>query len=261
MRFTSLGSGSKGNSLLVSTEDGLTSTTVMMDCGFGIREITRRLKRAGCEPADLSAIIVTHEHSDHAGSALTLAKRYRIPLWMSYGTFQSLGKDFSGIELNFCRDGDSFSVNDFQVNAFTVSHDAREPLQFSVNDGRVKFGMLTDTGQVTPHISSALEGCDALMIECNYDEQMLEKSAYPYYLKKRISSIYGHLSNYCAAEFLNQLDLSRLKTIIGAHLSQNNNLPELAKASIDAVVGENTIDVAIATQEEGFGWIERSGGI
>ena len=254
-----MGSGSKGNSLLMSTEDGLTSTTVMMDCGFGIREMTRRLKRAGFEPAGLSAIIVTHEHSDHAGSALTLAKRYQIPLWMSYGTFQSLGKDFSGVEVNFCRDGDSFTVNDLQVNAFTVSHDAREPLQFSIDDGRAKFGMLTDTGQVTPHISNALTGCDALMIECNYDEQMLEKSVYPYYLKKRISSIYGHLSNDCAAGFLSEHGLSRLKTIIGAHLSQNNNLPELAKTAIDAVVGKNAIEVVIASQEEGFGWKKLAG--
>lgn len=256
MRFTSLGSGSKGNSLLVSTKEGLTSTTIMVDCGFGVRDIAQRLKRVGFEPADLSAILVTHEHGDHAGSALTLAKRYQIPLWMSYGTFQSLGKDFSGVELNFCRDGDSFPVNDLQIDAFTVSHDAREPLQFSVNDGRVRFGMLTDTGQVTPHISNALQGCDALMIECNYDKQMLEKSAYPFYLKKRISSIYGHLSNHCAAEFLNQYGFSRLKTIIGAHLSQNNNLPDLAKAAIDAVVGNNAIEVVIATQDEGFGWKE-----
>lgn len=251
-----MGSGSKGNSLLVSAKDGLTATTVMVDCGFGIREITQRLKRAGCEPSGLSAVVITHEHSDHAGSALTLAKRYQIPLWMSYGTFQSLEKDFSGVELNFCRDGDSFFINDLQFDAFTVSHDAREPLQFSVNDGRVRFGMLTDTGQVTPRISNALQGCDALMIECNYDEQMLEKSLYPYYLKKRISSIYGHLSNHSAAGFLNGQGLSKLKTIIGAHLSQNNNLPELAKMAIDTVVGKNSIDVVIATQEEGFSWRE-----
>lgn len=259
MRFTSLGSGSKGNSLLVSTKDGTTSTTVMMDCGFGVREITRRLKRVGCEPADLSAIVVTHEHSDHVGSALTLARRYRIPLWMSYGTFQSLGKDFSDIELNFCRDGDSFSVNDFQIDAFTISHDAREPLQFSVRDGRVKFGMLTDTGQITSHISNALQGCDALMIECNYDEQMLAKSVYPFYLKKRISSIYGHLSNDCAAGFLDEHGMSRLKTIVAAHLSQNNNLPELVKKAIDVVVGKNAIEVVIATQDTGFEWMELTG--
>ncbi len=256
MRFTSLGSGSKGNSLLVSAKEGLTSTTVMVDCGFGVREITHRLKRVGCEPSGLSAIVVTHEHGDHVGSALALAKRYQIPLWMSYGTFQSLGKDFSGVELNFCRDGDVFSINDLQIAAFTVSHDAREPLQFCISDGRVKFGMLTDTGQVTPHISGALQGCDALMIECNYDDRLLEKSAYPYYLKKRISSIYGHLSNHCAASFLHEHGLSKLKTVIGAHLSQNNNLPELAKMAIDAVVGGNEIEVVIATQEEGFGWQE-----
>ena len=90
MKLTSLGSGSKGNSLLVSAKDGLTETTVMFDCGFGIRETQRRLERAGCSPADVSALVVTHEHSDHAGGVLAFARRYQIPLWMSFGTFQSL---------------------------------------------------------------------------------------------------------------------------------------------------------------------------
>lgn len=152
----------------------------MFDCGFGIREMLRRLERAGRFPADLSALIVTHEHGDHAGGVLAFARRYRIPVWMSYGTFQSLGKDFSGIDVNFCRDGDSFVVGGLQISAFTISHDAREPLQFHMTDGAMKFGMLTDTGQVTPHIANALSGCDALMVECNYDDRMLEKSGIPF---------------------------------------------------------------------------------
>ena len=118
----------------------------MVDCGFGIRETECRLERVGCSPSDLSALIVTHEHSDHAGGVLAFARRHRIPVWMSYGTFQSLGKDFSEIDLNFCREGDCFEVGDLQISAFTVSHDAKEPLQFHMTNGAVKFGMLTDTG-------------------------------------------------------------------------------------------------------------------
>ncbi len=228
----------------------------MFDCGFGIREMQRRLERAGRSPADLSALIVTHEHGDHAGGVLAFARRYRIPVWMSYGTFQSLGKDFSGIDVNFCRDGDSFVVGGLQISAFTISHDAREPLQFHMTDGAMKFGMLTDTGQVTPHIANALSGCDALMVECNYDDRMLEKSAYPFYLKKRISSVYGHLSNSCAGEFLAQVDHSRLKKVIGAHLSQNNNLPELAREAIEEVVDAGRTEIVIAGQDDGFEWME-----
>lgn len=256
MKLTSLGSGSKGNSLLVSAKEGLTTTFVMVDCGFGIHETERRLERVGCSPSDLSALIVTHEHSDHAGGVLAFARRHRIPVWMSYGTFQSLGKDFSEIDLNFCREGDCFEVGDLQISAFTVSHDAKEPLQFHMTDGAVKFGMLTDTGQTTPHILDALSGCDALMLECNYDDLMLKNSAYPFYLKRRISSIYGHLSNHCAGEFLAQVDCSRLKKVIGAHLSQNNNLPELAKQTIDASVNTDRIEVTVAGQNNGFEWIE-----
>ncbi len=258
MKLTSLGSGSKGNSLLVSAKDGLTETTVMFDCGFGIRETQRRLERAGRSPADVSALVVTHEHSDHAGGVLAFARRYRIPLWMSFGTFQSLGKDFSGIDINFCSDGDCFAIGDLQISAFTISHDAREPLQFHMTDGAVKFGMLTDTGQVTPHIANALSGCDTLMVECNYDDHMLEKSAYPFYLKKRISSIYGHLSNNCAGEFLAQMDQSRLKKIIGAHLSQNNNLPELARQVIEKAVDTGRIEIVVAGQDNGFEWVDIS---
>lgn len=254
--MTSLGSGSKGNSLLVSAKDGLTETTVMFDCGFGIRETLRRLERTGCSPAGLSALVVTHEHSDHAGGVMAFARRYRIPVWMSYGTFLSLGKDFSEIDVRFCRDGDCFAVGDLQISAFTVSHDAKEPLQFHMTDGTVKLGVLTDTGQITPHIVNALSGCNALMIECNYDDRMLEKSSYPFYLKKRISSIYGHLSNNCAGEFLARMDHSRLKKVIGAHLSQNNNLPDLARQAIEKVIDAEKTEVVVAGQDEGFGWMK-----
>ena len=259
MKAASLGSGSKGNALLVSVRNGLTETTVMFDCGFGIREIQRRLERVHCRPEQVTALIVTHEHGDHARSVLPFARRYHVPVWMSEGTFRAIGKDFSGVDLHFCRDGDSFAVKDLQISAFSVSHDAREPLQFHVTDGIVKFGMLTDTGQVTASIRDALSGCNALMLECNYDDDMLARSPYPFIVRRRIGSVYGHLSNRCAADLLSSLDVTRLKQVIGAHLSETNNLPELAFRSLCDVVDADRVDVMVAGQATGFEWIEIAG--
>ena len=227
----------------------------MFDCGFSFREVQRRLDRAGCSPADLSALVVTHEHGDHASGIVTLARRYAIPVWMSYGTFQALGKDFSGVDLHFCRDGDRFAVGDLQISAFTVSHDAREPLQFHMTDGMAKLGVLTDTGRITAHIEKALSDCDALILECNYDDALLAQSDYPVSLKRRIRGEYGHLSNRNAAEFLNRMAGNRLKKVIGAHLSQSNNLPDLARQALVEAIGGLPVEVVIAEQETGFEWL------
>lgn len=228
----------------------------MFDCGFGIRDLHRRLERAGCRPEELSAVFVTHEHGDHGQGVLPLAKRYGMPVWMSNGTFQGLGKDFSDVDLNFCRDGDCVTVGNLVVSAFTVSHDAREPLQFHLTDGAVKVGMLTDTGQVTPHIMRELSGCHLLYLECNYDEEMMRTSVYPEHLKRRIRSVYGHLSNRDAADFLGDVDRSCLKRVIAAHLSQNNNLPVHARKAVEDCVLPHGIEVIVADQDNGFDWIE-----
>lgn len=228
----------------------------MFDCGFGIRDLHRRLERAGCRPEELSAVFVTHEHGDHGQGVLPLAKRYGVPVWMSNGTFLGLGKDFSDVDLNFCRDGDSVMVGNLEVTAFTVSHDAREPLQFHLTDGAVKVGMLTDTGQVTPHIMRELGGCHLLYLECNYDEEMMKTSVYPEHLKRRIRSAYGHLSNGDAAEFLAGIDRSCLKKVVAAHLSQNNNLPVHARTAVEGCVSQYGIEVILADQDNGFDWIE-----
>ncbi len=256
LKLISLGSGSKGNSLLVSAVDGNHKTTVMFDCGFGIRELHRRLQRVGCHPDELSAVLVTHEHGDHANGLLPLAKRYGIPVWMSNGTFLGMGKDFEDVDLNFCRDGDCIEIDCLKITAFTVSHDAREPLQFHLTDGVSKIGMLTDTGQVTPHIQRELSACHLLFLECNYDETMLEASIYPEHLKRRIRSIYGHLSNAAAAGLLAGIDRSCLRTVIASHLSQNNNLAEYARKAVEEVVSADGVQVMVADQENGTDWID-----
>jgi phosphoribosyl 1,2-cyclic phosphodiesterase len=255
LRFASLGSGSEGNTLLISAVSGMTSTTVMLDCGFGIRETERRLAKLGVSPSDISGILVTHEHQDHVGGVCKFARRYQIPVWISFGTFQALRPDHKEVTFHICRDGDRLEIGDLQLFPYTVPHDAREPVQFHATDGQFKLGVLTDAGHVTPHMVKALSGCDALVLECNHDPQMLADSNYPVSLKRRISGPYGHLSNQASAEILAALDRSRLKQIIGSHLSKKNNLPELAYAALCSAVGDDQI-VSLACQDEGFGWIE-----
>jgi phosphoribosyl 1,2-cyclic phosphodiesterase len=255
LKFASLGSGSEGNALLISTASGATRTTVMLDCGFAIRETERRLERLGMLPTDLAGIVVTHEHQDHVGGVFKFARRHRVPVWLSFGTYQAVRKDCDGVTVHFCRDGDQLAIGDLQLTPYTVPHDAREPVQYVANDGRFKLGVLTDAGQSTPHLINALGGCDALMLECNHDRDMLAKSAYPPSLRQRIGGAYGHLSNDTTAEILGALDKSRLKTVVGAHLSQQNNTPELARAALCGAVEADSIEVMIACQEEGFDWI------
>lgn len=259
MKFSSLGSGSEGNALLITTASGTTRTTVMLDCGFAIRETERRLQRLGMTPADLAGIIVTHEHQDHVGGVFKFARRHRIPVWLSFGTYQAVQKDCDGVVFEFCRDGEPLVIRDLELMPYTVPHDAREPVQYVACDGRFKLGVLTDAGQSTPHLIQALGGCDALMLECNHDRQMLANSAYPPSLRNRIGGAYGHLSNQTTAEILAALDRSRLKTVVGAHLSQQNNTQELARAALCSVMGEGSDQVMIACQEEGFDWIEMTG--
>lgn len=256
MKFASLGSGSEGNALLISTASGTTRTTVMLDCGFGIRETERRLARFGMEPTEVTGIVVTHEHKDHVGGVFKFARRHHIPVWLSFGTYQAIREDCSGISLQFCRDGDQFAIGDLALLPYTVPHDAREPVQYLASNGRVKLGVLTDAGQSTPHLVQALSGCHALMLECNHDRQMLDDSTYPPSLKQRIGGAYGHLSNQTAAEILAALDQSHLKKVVGAHLSRQNNTPELARAALCSALGANPAEVMIACQEEGFDWVE-----
>jgi phosphoribosyl 1,2-cyclic phosphodiesterase len=256
LKFASLGSGSEGNALLISTDCGTTRTAVMVDCGFGIRETERRLARLGVGPADLTGIVVTHEHQDHVGGVFKFARRHRIPVWLSFGTYHALREDRTGVMLHFCRDGDRLAIGDLELSPYTVPHDAREPIQYLASDGRVKLGVLTDAGQSTQHLVNALGGCDALMLECNHDRQMLADSSYPSSLKQRIGGPYGHLSNQTSAAILASLNQSRLKTVIGAHLSRQNNTPDLARKALCGALGDSQAEVIIACQEEGFDWIE-----
>src|SRR5258708_4509642 len=170
MRFASLGSGSEGNGLLVEVG----STRVLIDCGFGIRDTVARLERLGVAPDEVSAIIVTHEHSDHIGGVAAFAARFGTPVWLTFGTLAVVSDRFAELPCVRGFDShDSFAIDAIEVRPFPVPHDAREPVQFVCTDGRWRLGVLTDLGMSTAHVEASLSGCDALVLECNHDLDLL----------------------------------------------------------------------------------------
>ena len=253
MRFASLGSGSSGNALLV--ESG--RTRILLDCGFGLGETAARLNRLGVEPGDLDAILVTHEHDDHVGGVARLARRHEVAVYLTHGTLSVMDRGRGHLPETVLIDSHArFAVGDIEVRPYPVPHDAREPAQFVLSDGAVCLGVLTDAGEVTPHMTHMLSGLDALMLECNHDRGLLMNGPYPPSLKERIGGRFGHLDNAAAADLARGIDSSRLQHVIAAHLSQQNNTPELARSALAAALGCAPDWITVATQNEGFGWRE-----
>lgn len=251
MRFALLGSGSEGNALVVQTGH----TTLLVDCGFSLRETEARLSRLGLAAAGLSGILVTHEHGDHVSGVARLARRYSLSVWLTHGTLLAQEQAFAGLDITEIDSHCAFSVAGMQVLPYPVPHDAREPVQFVLGDGARRLGVLTDAGHATQHVVDTLYGCDALVLECNHDETMLAEGSYPWHLKQRVGGQYGHLSNAAAAALLARLDHGRMQHVVAAHLSRKNNLPKLASAALADVIGDGRERVGLATQDEVTGWL------
>jgi len=255
LRFASIGSGSKGNCLVAEVGD----SRLLLDCGLAPREAERRLARLGLAPADLSGIIVTHEHDDHAGQVYPFAAQHGLPVWLTHGTrgaLQDAGKLAGEVRTYAIEGRGAFAVGAIEVLPYTVPHDAREPVQFVLSDGAARLGVLTDIGAPTAHVQATLSGCDALVLECNHDLDMIWAGGYPKWLKERITGPFGHLSNRQAGQLLGALDRSRLKHVIAAHLSQHNNQPALARDALAQAMDCAADWIGLATQEDGFGWRE-----
>ncbi|MBU6422268.1 MAG: MBL fold metallo-hydrolase [Gammaproteobacteria bacterium] len=251
MRFAMLGSGSRGNATLVEVGD----TLVMVDCGFPLVETEARLRRLKIEPERIAAILITHEHGDHASGVALFAERYRIPVWCTAGTLAACGK-FGLQHAEFFNPQAAFAVEALEITPITVPHDAREPTQFVFSDGNHRLGLLTDTGSITPHIRARLADCDALILECNHDREMLEQGPYPAKLKKRVGGRLGHLSNAQAAGLLGELECQALQHLVAAHLSEKNNTPGLARDALAGALDCEPDWIQVATQDSGLGWRE-----
>ena len=257
MRFCSLGSGSTGNATLIEARGTTRTTRLLVDCGFSLRELESRALCAGVSLPDIDAVFVTHEHGDHVGCALALARRFAVPLLMSRGTHRALGEP-QAPQIVFARDGTAVTVGGLELRPYTVPHDAREPLQLTLTDGSACLGLLTDAGASTPHLLRHLRACHALLLECNHDRALLAASSYPAPLKARIGGRLGHLANDVAAGILAACDPRRLRHVVAAHLSERNNTPLMAATALAAVLGTHPGDIVVADPLAGFGWLELS---
>lgn len=253
MRFASLGSGSAGNALIVQENQ----TSLLLDCGFSVKETVYRLSRLQLTPDALSGILITHEHDDHAGGAFKFAAKYAIPIWLTYGTYKMVARFMPGqhdLQINIIDSHSPFVIEEIEIQPFPVPHDAREPVQYVFSNGSRSLGVLTDVGRSTPHIENTLSGKDALVLECNHDAEMLKNGPYSWPLKKRVGGDWGHLENQHSADLLSRLDNRKLQHLIAAHLSAKNNTPALARVALAKVLNCESEWIGIADQDDGFDW-------
>jgi phosphoribosyl 1,2-cyclic phosphodiesterase len=251
MRFATLGSGSRGNAVLV--ESG--GTRVLVDCGLAAREAQRRMEELGASPDDLAAILVTHEHGDHVRGVATLACRFGIEVWATPGTWRQAGAENLPRLRLFSGHDAAFRIGDFAITAFPVPHDAREPCQFVLEGAGRRFGMLTDAGRVTRYIRDLLRECDALLLECNHDPEMLRAGPYPPSLQERVGGDFGHLSNDQAAGLLDSLPHAQLRHLVVAHMSEKNNRPDLARSALLGVSADLAPRLTLAGQDRPSPWL------
>lgn len=251
LRFASLGSGSRGNAALVASG----STLLMIDCGFSLAETERRLARWEVAAEQIDAILVTHEHGDHIAGVGKLARRYGTTVFMTHGTHRAW-KDARVPDVQFVNPHTSFTVGDIDVQPYPVPHDACEPCQFVLGNNGHKLGILSDAGTITPHICEQLDGCDALLLECNHDVDMLANGPYAQALKQRVGGPLGHLSNAQSAGLIGRLETAAMQHIAVTHISETNNTPELAQAALAGALGDNLERITLADQDNGLPWME-----
>lgn len=233
--LTILGSGSQGNAAVVATEQ----TRLLVDAGFSRRELLRRLSTAACVAESLDAILITHEHSDHVAGLPRLAASVSAPVFLTAATHEALQRQWSVSDrarldrVEGFVSGHSFQIGDIEVTPFTVPHDAADPVAFAFRAEGVRVVLVTDLGYLSENVKQQLNGADCAVLESNHDLEMLRNGGYPWALKQRVMGRLGHLSNDTVAAYLSAEFDGAPAHLILAHLSQNNNLPELALLSAE----------------------------
>ena len=232
------------------------SSTVLIDCGFTIKETEKRLQRFQLTPADLTAVLVTHEHGDHIGGVGPFARRHKVPVYSTAGTYFS-GRFGALPEHHFISSHQSFALGDLTVCPVPVPHDAKEPVQYVFQGNGKKLGVLTDLGSISRHVIQQYKGCDALLLECNHCPEMLSQGDYPLSLKQRVAGDLGHLSNEQTAQLVAMLSENSQQAwqhLVLAHISEKNNSVEQATKVLAGQLGKarNTL---FACQQQGFDWL------
>lgn len=225
--FFTISSGSSGNCAFI----GCGGQGVLIDAGAPMRKVAAALESAGFSLSRVSGVFITHEHDDHIKNLRTIANRYKIPVFCNAATARAVASKLPGLETALLRPigtGRRVSGGDFEVSSFSVSHDAAEPVGYTVKTAGAVISLLTDSGHITPQMQRHIQGSDLVLIESNYDYDMLVGGSYPYFLKQRILSERGHLSNDNCAKAVLGLVKSGVKHIVMGHLSKENNRPERA---------------------------------
>ncbi len=231
-------------------------TAILIDAGISYRELARRMGAAGLNPDSLDAVIISHGHNDHVRGISSLCSKRDIPIFANRGTAvetKALREIPSGPIRRFTT-GAAFSIGDMSIEPFPVPHDTAEPVGFVITDGRVKSCFATDLGSVTPDALISFSDCDVVVLESNYDVEMLLQGPYPEFLKARVNGPLGHLSNAAAAELIREIAHRGLKRLVLAHLSRTNNRPGLPLETVAKALGSGAPSVEVS-----LGWQDRAG--
>lgn len=243
--ITSLNSGSNGNCYYVGNE----TEAILVDAGISCREIEKRMKRLGLLMEKVKAVFISHEHSDHIKGLPTLVKKYSLPVYITEATRRNGRLDFEETLVNLFIAHETVSIGSLAVIAFPKYHDASDPYSFVISCSQICVGVFTDIGKPCKNVIQYFKQCHAAFLEANYDEEMLQNGNYPYHLKKRISGGLGHLSNTEALQLFITHKPDFMSHLLLAHLSKNNNSPELVQEIFDAHAGDVKITVASRFQE------------
>lgn len=244
MRLCSLYSGSSGNSIYVGTDH----THILIDTGVSAKKIIEGLNNLSIKPEEISAILITHEHSDHISGLGVLLRKYGIPVYTTNKTIEAIShyKNLGKVDMSLFHEiepENSFVIQDLTIKPISTWHDAADPVCYTLTDGNKKVSIATDLGDFDEHIVDSLSEADAMLIEANHDIRMLEVGPYPYYLKQRILSKKGHLSNERGGQLIKSLLNDHIKGIYLGHLSKENNYPDLAFETVKSeLIGNSFSD-------------------
>ncbi len=254
LNFRSLYSGSTGNSLFIESE----STKILVDSGVSLKKLTSALSSNDVSLNDINAIIVTHEHSDHVQSLGMVSSKFNIPVYANEKTWEAMPKQRDRIDdknKKLFKSYETFEIGDLVIDPFSIPHDAADPCGFNITNNNEKISIATDIGHMNNSIINKLDGSSFILLESNYDPEILKSGKYPYYLKTRILGPNGHLPNEMAGKTIAYLLKGSLKEVMLGHLSKENNFPELAyQTVIDELIhsnfDENSIKISVANRNE-----------
>jgi len=252
MKISVLSSGSGGNSTVIQSDSG----SILIDAGLSAKKLLERLESVGADPCSITGLVITHDHIDHISGAGVTARKLKIPVYIHKENYETSAEKFEKCEIKFIED--QFNIGDFNIIPVPISHDGTANFAYTITSGGKKISHITDIGSVTGIVKHRILGSDLIVLESNHDDQMLKNGPYPWYLKQRIASNTGHLSNHSAGDLIKATGAVGLKNLILAHLSKENNDPFLALDAMTIVKEENNLlfNISVARQEKALEFIE-----